>query len=133
MEIYSKTHSVADLADVFGALAHPLRLEIMRTLIHRPMCVSRLEAALEAPQPSVSRALAILRRAGLVTRSRCGAFVRYGLAETLDGEPLAPLHEFIGSLLPDTYDEDATDRILAERGIEPPPAAPESASVADEA
>jgi len=62
-----------------------------------------------------------------VTRHRCGAFVRYGLAETLDTEPLAPLHQFIGSLLPDAYDEEATDRLLAERGIRPPPASGESA------
>ncbi len=69
MEIFGRVNTPSELAEVFGALAHPLRLEIIRTLMHRPMCVSRLTAALEAPQPSVSRALAILRRAGLVTRS----------------------------------------------------------------
>ncbi len=133
MEISKSLYTSTDLADVFGALAHPLRLEIMRMLTHRPMCVSRLTAALKAPQPSVSRALAILRRAGLVTRHRCGAFVRYQLAETLSGEPLTPLHDLIASLLLDTYDDDATNRLLAERGIEPPAADISARSVTDEA
>ena len=125
MKISDSQDITVDFAEVLGALAHPLRVQIMRTLMHHPMCVSRLAAALDAPQPSVSRALTILRQAGLVARHRCGAFVRYGLTETLAGRSLAPLHEFIKTFVPDVYDKEATDRLLAARGIHPPPVSDE--------
>ena len=121
MQISNSIDNTERLAEVFAAIAHPLRIRIVRTLMHHPMCVSRLVAALEAPQSSVSRALAMLRKAGLVRRERCGAFTRYVLTDTLGGEPTAALHDLIAALVPDTYDEEATRRRLAAQGIEPPP------------
>lgn len=121
MEIYNDIDEHADLAEIFRALAEPLRLQIIRALMNRPMCVSRLAAALGAQQPSMSRALGILRRAGLVKRQRCGTFVRYAIADAVKGASLAPLCDFIASAMPEVYDHEAADRALAAQGIKPPP------------
>ena len=109
------------LAELFRALGHPLRLWIIRLLLVRPMCVCRLMAALGAPQSSVSRHLAILRRAGVVHPHQCGQFVRYELNEEFMGQPLRPVLELIERLMPDTYDEEVVEERLAELGVTPPP------------
>lgn len=66
---------------VFRALAHPTRLAILHILRHRPVCVCHLTTALHCAQPYVSQHLAILRRAGLITGQRDGAFVHYALRD----------------------------------------------------
>jgi len=109
------------MADLFSALAHPLRLSLLRLLLQRPMCVSRLAAALDAPQPTVSRNLAILRRAGLVRRQQHEAFVRYELAEDVQGQPLRPLWDLILAIVADLYDEETVECRLAAQGIRTPP------------
>jgi DNA-binding transcriptional ArsR family regulator len=43
------------------------------------MCVCHLHGALDLPQPTVSRHLAVLRHAGLVVGRRDGAWVHYAL------------------------------------------------------
>ncbi len=112
-----------DLADLFSSLGHTVRLRIVRLLMHRPMCVCRIATALSAPQSTVSRNLALLRRAGIVGRQQCGLFVRYALAESLDGIPLEPLYQMVARFVPDTYDEEAVTAALEAQGIEVPPPA----------
>jgi ArsR family transcriptional regulator len=114
-------NDIQQLTDFFAALAHPLRLRIMRMLIQRPMCVSRLCVALGVPQPTVSRNLGILRRAGLVYPMTIGTFVRYGLTENLAGISLKAVQELIAEFVAATYDEDEVNRELARLGIAPPP------------
>ena len=88
------------------------------------MCVVRIAVALDLPQPTISRNLAILRHAGLVTRHRfCGQFVRYALADKLDGVSLRPLYQLIAELVPDLYDEEKVEAELRRRGIQMPAAA----------
>ncbi len=79
------------LARVFKALGDPTRLRIVNLLARRPWCVCEIQAVLGLPQPLLSRHLAYLRSAGLVTSHRAGMRVRYSLAA---GTPL------LGSLLP---------------------------------
>ncbi len=113
-----------DLADLFSSLGHPLRLRIVRLLMRRPMCVCRLATALEAPQSTVSRNLALLKRTGLVDRQQCGTFVRYALADSFAGVSLEPLYQLVARLTPDIYDEEAVDAALEARGTTVPPLAP---------
>jgi len=113
-------YDLEQLTEIFLALAHPLRLRLARMLLHRPMCVSRLAMAVGAPQPTVSRNLSILRRAGLVRREQCGAFVRYGINDSIAGVSLQPLHELIVQFVADEYDEEAVDLELERRGIRVP-------------
>ncbi|KUO05387.1 helix-turn-helix domain-containing protein [Streptomyces caeruleatus] len=58
------------------ALAHPVRLRLLRTLARGPHTTGELAHAWELSPPEVSRHLAVLRRAGLLTTRRHGRYVR---------------------------------------------------------
>jgi ArsR family transcriptional regulator len=68
-------------ARAFKALSDPKRLRILGLLGGGEVCVCDLMAALKAPQPTVSRHLASLRRAGLVRDRRDGRWRYYSLAK----------------------------------------------------
>ncbi|MFE0253776.1 DUF5937 family protein [Streptomyces sp. NPDC059010] len=59
------------------ALAHPVRLRLLRTLARGPHTTGELAHAWELTPPEVSRHLTVLRRAGLLTTRRHGRYVRY--------------------------------------------------------
>ncbi|MEU6480963.1 helix-turn-helix domain-containing protein [Streptomyces sp. NPDC047017] len=59
------------------SLAHPIRLRLLRTLARGPHTTGELAHAWELSPPEVSRHLAVLRRAGLLTARRQGRYVRY--------------------------------------------------------
>jgi DNA-binding transcriptional ArsR family regulator len=61
------------------ALAHPVRLRLLRTLARGPHTTGELADAWGLSPPEVSRHLAVLRRAGLLTALRHGRYVRYTL------------------------------------------------------
>ncbi|WP_030160866.1 helix-turn-helix domain-containing protein [Streptomyces sp. NRRL S-244] len=61
------------------ALAHPVRLRLLRTLARGPHTNGELAHAWELSPPEVSRHLAVLRGAGLLTARRHGRYVRYTL------------------------------------------------------
>ncbi len=114
MRIYTDT--TEELADLFSALAHPLRLRLMRLLLVRPMCVCRLAAALGVPQPTVSRNLKLLRKAGLLKAKQCRTFVRYSAAEWLGDLELKPLHDLVREFVSLEYNEKAVDAELRRLG-----------------
>jgi DNA-binding transcriptional ArsR family regulator len=60
-------------ADVFGAIAHPVRREILDELRTAPLTVKYLAGRFKAiSRPAVSQHLAILLEAGLVSREQAG-------------------------------------------------------------
>ncbi|MFE9248520.1 DUF5937 family protein [Streptomyces sp. NPDC007088] len=61
------------------SLAHPVRLRLLRTLARGPHTTGELAHAWQLSPPEVSRHLAVLRRAGLLTSRRHGRYVRYTL------------------------------------------------------
>ncbi|OEU99356.1 ArsR family transcriptional regulator [Streptomyces qinglanensis] len=61
------------------ALAHPVRLRLLRTLARGPHTTGELAHAWGLSLPEVSRHLAVLRRADLLTARRHGRHVRYTL------------------------------------------------------
>lgn len=61
------------------ALAHPVRLRLVRTLARGPHTTGELADAWGLTPPEVSRHLALLRRAGLLTSRRRGRYVHYAL------------------------------------------------------
>ncbi|MEU9482240.1 DUF5937 family protein [Streptomyces decoyicus] len=61
------------------ALAHPVRLRLLRTLARGPHTTGELAHTWELSLPEVSRHLAVLRRAGLLTARRHGRYVRHTL------------------------------------------------------
>lgn len=69
-----------DAQSFFDALADPIRRRILALLLrHDERCVCDLNAVLDAPQPKVSRHLAVLREAGLVLTRREGVWMHYRL------------------------------------------------------
>lgn len=74
-------NTVEGSAKLFKACADPVRLRLINLLSGREVCVCHLHEALELPQPTVSRHLAYLRRAGLVIGRKEGLWVYYSLAK----------------------------------------------------
>lgn len=69
---------------IMRALAHPLRLRIIRLLQQRqPACVQTIYHELHIEQSVASQHLRILRDADLVHTQRQGKFVEYTLNEAL--------------------------------------------------
>jgi ArsR family transcriptional regulator len=65
---------------MFRAFSDRTRLRILALLHGGEMCVGDLVTILRVAQPSTSRHLAYLRRAGLVTVRKCGLWKFYALA-----------------------------------------------------
>ena len=66
-----------DTARLLAALGQPIRLRIVRGLIHGDCCVGTMVDCLGLPQPLVSRHLAVLREAGVVSVEQEGRNHRY--------------------------------------------------------
>lgn len=65
---------------MFRAFADPTRLRILNLLLRGELCVCDIVSTLAAPQPTVSRHLAYLRKAGLVEARKDGLWMHYKLA-----------------------------------------------------
>jgi ArsR family transcriptional regulator, arsenate/arsenite/antimonite-responsive transcriptional repressor len=68
------------LTSIYAALADPTRLRILSLLSEDEICVCHIHASLDVPQPTASRHLAYLRKAGLVEARRDGTWMHYRLA-----------------------------------------------------
>jgi ArsR family transcriptional regulator len=75
---------IQTLAAVYRTLADPTRLRVLALLADGEVCVCHIHQSLKLPQPTVSRHLAYLRRAGLVETRRDGLWVHYRLAAPKD-------------------------------------------------
>jgi ArsR family transcriptional regulator, arsenate/arsenite/antimonite-responsive transcriptional repressor len=69
--------------NAFRALADPTRRRILQLLGERERTVNEIVAEFEISQPAISRHLAVLREAGLVTAVRKGQSVVYALDTTV--------------------------------------------------
>jgi ArsR family transcriptional regulator, arsenate/arsenite/antimonite-responsive transcriptional repressor len=66
---------------LFKAFSDETRLRLLNLLARRPHCVCELQGIVGAPQPTISRHLAYLRRSGLVAVERHGKMIVYSLSE----------------------------------------------------
>jgi len=66
---------------MFRAFSDRTRLRILHLLLGGELCVGDLVRILEVPQPTASRHLAYLRKAGLVRTRKNGLWNFYKLAE----------------------------------------------------
>ena len=80
--------------DVYGALAHPIRREIVAVLATGDKGVRELADPLPVSRPAVSQHLAVLRSVGLVTDCRVGRENRYRLCR----EPLDDIRRWLSQL-----------------------------------
>ena len=90
--------TVEELEPVFKALADSTRLRILALLGGNEVCVCPLHDSLGVPQPTVSRHLAYLRRAGLVDTRRDGVWMHYQLSSSLDPSVRAVVKSAIDAL-----------------------------------
>lgn len=80
--------SVKRLTHLLRAVAEPTRARLLRGLLDRELCVCELMDVLQIPQYKVSRHLAVLRQAGLVTGRREGLWTYYSLPTEAKRDPV---------------------------------------------
>lgn len=80
-----------ELDDVFGAISHPARRQMLDLLREADRAVNAITAYFKMSRPAVSQHLRVLLDAGLVTEQRHGRERRYRLVP----ERLAPVREWI--------------------------------------
>ena len=73
-----------DLVTLYSALADRTRLRLLNLLRCGEVCVCYFVEILEETQPKISRHLAYLRRAGVVSARRDGKWIHYRLARPED-------------------------------------------------
>lgn len=98
-----------DLDAVFAALADPTRRAILRALLDEPCTVSDLAAPHPMSLAAVSKHLAILARAGLITRTRAGRAIICRLEPDALGAAAVWMQGF-GAY--DAADYDALERLI---------------------
>ena len=82
------------IPEAFKALGDPVRLEIVRRLVGRELCVCDILEAFKLSQPTVSHHLKVLKYAGLVTDRKDGKWVYY----RLNGERIGQMMDVLGEL-----------------------------------
>ena len=79
-------------AEIFKALANPVRLDIIDLLLEGEKCVCEIQQALNKyEQPHISKSLAKLKAVGLIKDRKDGLNVYYSLA-------ICCMREFFGCL-----------------------------------
>jgi ArsR family transcriptional regulator len=80
-----------DLVRLFAALADPTRLRLLNLMNGREVCVCYFVEILKQGQPKISRHLAYLRNAGIVTARREGKWMHYSIERPNDPRAAAIL------------------------------------------
>ncbi|WP_082763769.1 metalloregulator ArsR/SmtB family transcription factor [Frondihabitans sp. PAMC 28766] len=85
-------------SDVFTALAHPTRRQILQDLKGGEVAAGDIASRFDASGPTISRHLGVLRAAGLVTERRDANRILYSLV----GDTLAlSVGDFLSSVCPE--------------------------------
>lgn len=66
-------------AEILKAIAHPVRLCIIKGLMDKKCNVSHMQECLELPQSTVSQHLSILRAKGIIKGERNGLEITYSV------------------------------------------------------
>jgi len=74
---HSASGNPAREAELFSALGHPIRLRLLSLLADGPCCACELEPQFDLNQSTVSRHLATLQRAGVLSSHKEGVKVIY--------------------------------------------------------
>ena len=84
LSVFEMIKKQYDFELLFRALADRTRLRLINLVADGEVCVCSLVEVLNTSQPKVSRHLAYLRRAGLVSPRREGKWMHYRLCEPAD-------------------------------------------------
>jgi len=83
---FSRALTVAELEQIaarFKVLGEPMRLRILQAVCKEPRTVNDIVIATGSTQANVSKHLALLATAGILTRKRAGQRVYYGMKDRL--------------------------------------------------
>ena len=83
-----------ELVEALKALAHPVRLRIMKALTGRELNVGEIDDAADIGQPTLSQQLAVIRKAGLVQTRKDAKLVYY----RIDDDRFADVVQAAGEL-----------------------------------
>jgi len=97
----SRVRSKPDLTPLFAALADRTRLRLLNLMKGREVCVCYFVEILRQSQPKISRHLAYLRRAGIVSARREGKWMHYSIEHPADPGALAILEATLASFKAD--------------------------------
>jgi ArsR family transcriptional regulator len=107
------------LSQLFAGLADPTRLRLLNLMNGREVCVCYFVEILQQGQPKISRHLAYLRRAGVVSARRDGKWMHYRIEWPKDAAMGTVLEAALRSLKTDRrMREDAArlDRACCDTG-----------------
>jgi len=65
------------IANLFKALSHPTRLQIVKLLKDRPLCVCDILPQIDSEQSNASQHLSVLKNQGIVESKKDGLMVIY--------------------------------------------------------
>jgi DNA-binding transcriptional ArsR family regulator len=65
------------ISNIFKALSHPTRLQIVKLLKEKPLCVCDILPQLESEQSNTSQHLSVLKNQGIVESKKDGLMVIY--------------------------------------------------------
>lgn len=94
--------STPSLDRLFRALGDPTRLRLLNLMAGQEVCVCFFTEVIGAPQPKISRHLAYLRKAGIVSARREGKWMHYRLAVPPSPQAAAILKSVLEALKRDT-------------------------------
>jgi len=87
-----------DLAGLFAALADRTRLRLLNLMAGHEVCVCYFVQILGQSQPKISRHLAYLRKAGVVTARREGKWIHYSICAPADTAAASILAAVVAAL-----------------------------------
>lgn len=97
---------------LFRALADRTRLRLLNLMADTEICVCFFVEVLGTNQPKISRHLAYLRRAGVVTARREGKWMHYRIAEPPDPHGASIFREVRAWLMQDTQMRRDRERLV---------------------
>jgi len=83
--------------EIFEALAHPVRREILKLLRKRPMSAGELAEHFTIAKPTLSGHFSVLKNADLVTTERQGTTIMYQLNTSVMEDALAAFMALAGT------------------------------------
>lgn len=84
------------MSDVFKALAHPVRRQVLKDLRDGPCAAGELAGRFPVSKPTMSGHFNILKEAGLILSERHGTTIRYRLNVSVADEAIGWLMELVG-------------------------------------
>jgi len=97
--------------ELLKALAHPVRLAILNTLVGRELSVGAIEEASGIAQPGLSQQLAVLRNAALVHTRRETKLIFYRINQERIADLSALIDAFAGTVAVRREDAEEVSRL----------------------